>query len=59
MRKIHTEASGAKVAKVYRDSEWQEYRVRLYLNGELNTAADYFTGDKADAIDTAAAMVQS
>ncbi len=58
MKRIHIEASGDKTAKVYRDSEWDEYRVRLYLNGVLNAAADYHTEDKADAIATAAIMVR-
>ena len=39
-------------ARVYRDAEWNEYRVRIYLNGQLNAAADYHTSDKQDAQDT-------
>lgn len=39
-------------ARVYRDAEWNEYRVRIYLNGQLNAAADYHTSDKQDAHDT-------
>ncbi len=58
MKRIHVETQGDKTAKVYRDSEWDEYRVRLYIAGELRTAADYFTDEKADAIATAAAMVR-
>lgn len=57
MKRIHTETHGYKTAKVYRDSEWQEFRVRLYINGQLNAPADYHTDEKADAIATAAAMV--
>lgn len=40
-------------AKVYRDAEWNEYRVRFYFDGQLNAEADYFTGDKQDALMTA------
>jgi hypothetical protein len=41
------------VAKVYRDAEWNEYRVRFYFDGLLNEDADYFTSDKQDAIGSA------
>lgn len=34
-----------------------EYRVRLFIDGEYQAGADYFTTDKQDAKDTAAAMV--
>lgn len=59
LRKIHTESNGHKTAKVYRDSDWQEYRVRLYINGVLHAGADYHTDDDADALDSALAMVAS
>lgn len=58
MKRIHIETLGDKTAKVYRNSEFDEYRVRLYLKGELYVPADYHTGDKADAIETAFAMVR-
>lgn len=58
MKKIHEITFGARTAKVYRDSNWNEYRVRLYARGRLDEATDYFTDDKQDAIDTAAAMVR-
>lgn len=58
MKRIHIEKQGDKAAKVYRDSDYQEFRVRLYINGELHAAADYFTDDKADAIESAFAMVR-
>ena len=58
MKRIHIETHGNKTAKVFRDSEWQEFRVRLYINGALHAGADYFTNEKADAIATAAAMVR-
>lgn len=57
MRKIHIATNGDQTAKVYYDSEWQEYRVRLYLDDTLEATADYFTSDKKDALDTAKAMV--
>ncbi len=46
-----------RAVKVYRDSEWNEYRVRLYIDGRLHAAADYFTDCKSDALATARAMV--
>jgi hypothetical protein len=58
MKRIHIETLGDKTAKVYRDSDYDEYRVRLYIRDALHALADYFTGDKADAIATAAAMVR-
>jgi hypothetical protein len=48
MRKIHES-----------DSEWNEFRVRLYINGALNSAADYHTDDKEDAANTAYAMAHA
>lgn len=57
-RKIHeTAETGGFMAKVYRDAENDEYRVALWHNGRKVENADYFTNDKADALDTAAAMV--
>ncbi len=58
LRKIHTETRGARVVKVYRDSEWCEFRCRLYVAGVLQSDADYFTGDRDDALETAKAMVK-
>ncbi len=58
MKRIHIETLGDKTAKVYRDSDYDEFRVRLYIRGDLHAPADYFTGDKADAIETACAMVR-
>lgn len=54
-KKIHTATSfnGDKEAKVYRDSEWNEYRVCFYHHGVKITDGDYHTSDKEDAIDSA------
>ena len=35
-----------------------EYRVRLFIDGEYQAGADYFTDDTRDAMDTAAAMIK-
>jgi len=53
-RLIATFTESKRVAKVYRDSEWQEYRVTF---GWLSPDADYFTPDKDDALDTARHVV--
>ena len=65
LRKIHTETFGARVVKVYQDltfynsaSSWGEFCCRLYVGGVLRAEADYFTGDKDDALATAKAMVR-
>lgn len=44
--------------KVYYESGNQEYRVALYKDGVHRYAADYFTDDKQDALDTAEAMLK-
>ena len=43
-------------AKVYWNSEWQEYQVRLFVNGIYIKAATYHTDWAEDAIGTARAM---
>jgi hypothetical protein len=41
-------------AKVYRDSEYEEFVVKFYRHAEyVGSAADYFTNDKSDALVTA------
>lgn len=42
-----------RTATVYRDAEWDEYRVRFYREGVYQEGADYHTDDKQDAMDTA------
>lgn len=42
-----------KAAKVYRDTDWNEYRVKFYRNGKYQEGADSHTDDKDDAIGTA------
>jgi 1,2-phenylacetyl-CoA epoxidase PaaB subunit len=57
-RLIHTEThtTGLGIvhtAKVYRDSEWNEWQVVFARDRNTNYKASYHAGDKADAIDTA------
>lgn len=45
-------------AKVYKDYEWQEYRVKFYSpEGQHMENADYHTDDKTDALDTARSLI--
>lgn len=43
-------------AKVYRDNEWKEYRVKFFRNQVHQEGADYHTDDKSDAQFTARAF---
>jgi hypothetical protein len=54
LRKIITLQAGPDHVTVYRDSEWDEYRVRFYYDGKLHEPADYHDDDKQSAMDTAA-----
>lgn len=56
--KTHTSADGKKVAKVYRDAEWDEYHVKHYTDGKYHSKADYHTDDKDDAHNTAKHFVK-
>ena len=57
LRKIETVGNEVFCANVYRDAEWNEYRVRFYHFEDLIEDADYFTDDKADAISSARASI--
>ena len=53
MKLLKTHTSGEHSAKVYKDPEWNEYRVKYYTGKTHNTDADYHTDDENDAHDTA------
>lgn len=40
-------------AKIYKDNEWGEHRVKFYTHGKHHKNADYHTDDPKDAHDTA------
>lgn len=44
-------------AKVYKDTEWNEYRVKFYIDGQHQQNGDYHTDCKEDAINTAHAQI--
>lgn len=53
-----TNTKTGEFAKVYRDSEWQEYVVRFYDKaGALKRAEDFHTDDKGDAQTTARSVI--
>lgn len=57
-RLIHTETHTTGLgqihtAKVYRDSEWNEWQVVFAKDRNTAYKATYHTADKADAVDTA------
>lgn len=57
LRLIQSTSNSGKTMKVYRDTEWGEYRTRLYFNGVLQPKSDYHTDDKDDAIETGLLMI--
>lgn len=57
LRKVYDVSAGKYSAKVYRDAEWNEYRVKFFINGNHITEADYFDSNKEDAINTATSEV--
>jgi hypothetical protein len=45
-------------AKIYRDNDWNEYRVRFYTNNNYDGEdSDHHTDDKEDAFNTATSVV--
>lgn len=55
LRLIKTHTLGPHTAKVYKDLDWSEHRVKYFKNGVHQTKADYHTDDVKDAHDTAIA----
>ena len=46
-------AGNFKAADIYYSSEFDEYVVKFWYAGDCNDDADYYTGDREDAFDTA------
>lgn len=57
LRLLHTVGNGNRTAKIYKDAEWGEHRVKFYTDGQHHKEADYHTNDKGDAHDTASHWV--
>lgn len=45
--------NGNRAVKIYKDTDWEEYVVKHYENGQYLKDADYFDSDKQAAVDTA------
>lgn len=58
-KKIQTYTNGNREARVYRDSEWEEYRTVFYVDGVKQQNADHHTDDKQDAFATAERWVNT
>lgn len=58
LRLINTIEADSNTAKVYRDSDWNEYRVKFFASGVHQVDADYHTTSKEDAISTAESIVK-
>jgi hypothetical protein len=58
MKLVKTHEGNGKTAKVYRDTDWDEFRVKHYTDGKYHDKADYHTDDVNDAHDTAQAWLK-
>lgn len=47
-----------RAVRVYRDTEWDEFRVRLFIEGKLYEPADHHTSDREEAFDTGMTMLE-
>jgi hypothetical protein len=45
-----------RTTKIIKDPEWNEYQVKLYIDGKHQKSADYHTRDRDDAEKTAREM---
>lgn len=59
MRVIFVLEKGDRKVRVVHNNEYNEYIVKLYINGIRVPDADYFTDDRGDAMDTAKEMVKA
>lgn len=48
----------ALMARVYRDADWSEYRVKFFRQGQHMVFADYHTADLTDALETARSTLE-
>jgi hypothetical protein len=53
------DAKSVRIAKVYKDPEYNEYVVKFYENGKYHANADFFTDNKEDANGTATMWIQN
>lgn len=53
-RLVSKKTVGNRSIKVYRDTDWNEFLIQFFENGQHQSDADYHTDDSEDAQDTAA-----
>lgn len=58
-RLITTINLAGNTAKIYKDTEWYEYRVDFYKQGVKLDTGSYHTGDYPDAKNTADAVLKN
>ena len=58
MRIVSKHGDGKHTAKVYKDTEWGEHRVKFFVDGKHQPDEDYHTDDVQDAKDTADAALK-
>lgn len=56
---LYTKQHGERVVNVRYNAQYDEFRCRLYVYGQAEPEADYFTNDLEDAKGTANAMAQA
>lgn len=54
----YEDGKSPRMTTVYRNAEFDEWVVRLFVNGQHVEAADYHTDDKSDALITGARMAR-
>lgn len=59
LRIIHTERNGNREVRVYSKNDFDEYTVRLFVNGKEHKGAEYFDEDRESAIGTAREMASA
>lgn len=55
---VHTVRDKDITGRIYKDNEWEEYRVTLRKDGQRKALAVYHTPDKEDAYSTLTAMIK-
>lgn len=53
MKLVKKAKSGNRAVKIYKDTEWDEFVLKHYENGEYLKNADYFDDDKESVLDSA------
>jgi len=57
MKKLKEHTIGNITLKLFKDMTWNEYQVKVYIDGQLKPSKTYFTDNKQDALLTFSAML--